>query len=175
MCSSDLLVAASQADYVSFIDDDDMVSDDFVSSIVRALQERPDMVGFEQSFTEDGVLQVPVHIDLRCGSWYEEPDAIWRDISHLAPIRRELARSARFLPNQVRRSQFVSGAEDWVEYGEDRAWVDQMRSVVKTQVYVPRVLYRYQHSMANFCLSERFRTPMTEHPPRPEYPFVTWL
>jgi hypothetical protein len=158
-------VASTDAEYVCFIDDDDMIAPNYVAKIVEALETRPDMVGFEERYTEDGVLQVPVYRDLRCGGWRNEADALYRDLSQGNPTRREHAARVRF------------GAVNGEEYGADQRWVNDLRDlgVVKTQVYIPEQLYYYQHSSAEGCLTETTRTPMTEHPPRPEYPFVTYI
>ena len=44
------LLMAAEGEYVSFIDDDDMVSGDYVSSIMAALESSPDVVGFTVAY-----------------------------------------------------------------------------------------------------------------------------
>jgi Glycosyl transferase family 2 len=41
------LLESSSADYVSFIDDDDMVEPDFIATVLTALTEVPDYVGYK--------------------------------------------------------------------------------------------------------------------------------
>jgi len=41
------LLDAADSDYVSFVDDDDTVSDDYVSSVLTALRQRRDYIGFK--------------------------------------------------------------------------------------------------------------------------------
>src|SRR5678815_4205507 len=48
------LLDAADADYVSYVDDDDTVSPDYVSSIVEAMQFRPHMVGLKMQVYKDG-------------------------------------------------------------------------------------------------------------------------
>jgi glycosyltransferase involved in cell wall biosynthesis len=159
------LVASAEAEYICFVDDDDMVSPNYVARIVEALESRPDMVGFEERYTVDGVLQMPVYRDLRAGEWRNEPNALYRDLSQGQPGRLELYRQVRF------------ATDNGTEFGADQRWVADLRAlgIVKTQVYIPEQLYYYQCSTSQGCLSETTRTPMTEHPPRPDFPFVTWI
>lgn len=153
------LVESSDADYVSFIDDDDMVAPDFVASIVAALEHEPDYVGFNVLYTEDCVPQVPVVHSLEREGWHNEHDCLYRDLVHFNPIRRELAL----------RSRWYGGN------GADRQWADGLRAqaCVREQVYIARELYQYRHSMADTFSAPR--TPLTVHPPRPEYQFVQYL
>ena len=41
------LLEKATGEYVVFIDDDDMISEDYVKSIIKALESEPDCVGFE--------------------------------------------------------------------------------------------------------------------------------
>ena len=153
------LLKSSTADYVSFVDDDDMLAPDFIPTVLRALEKRPDYVGFEVLYTEDGVPQVPVTHSLDCPGWINAPHALFRDIVHFNPIRRDLAL----------RSVWAGGN------GADRRWANELRrqGCVRTQVFIPRQMYLYQHRMQDtFCAP---RAPLPEEPPRPEYDFVVYL
>jgi hypothetical protein len=153
------LVEASTAEYVSFIDDDDMVDFEFVPWIVAALEREPDYVGFNVRFTEDGVLQMPVIHSLEYPGWHNTAERLYRDIVHFNPIRRELAL----------RSRWYGGN------GADRQWAEELRSqcCVHTQEYIPLDLLHYQHVMADTF--EAPRVPLAVEPPLPQYPFVTHL
>lgn len=153
------LLDSSEADYVSFLDDDDWIAEDFIASIMAALQERPDYVGFRVRYTSDGEPQVPVIHSLECDGWVNGPEALYRDIVHFNPIRRELAT----------RSYWEGGD------GADRRWADRLRALdcVKTQIFIDRELHHYRFRTAHTFTAPR--EPLTEHPPRPEADFVTWL
>jgi glycosyltransferase involved in cell wall biosynthesis len=152
------LLDASEADYVSFLDDDDWIEPDFIAAIRDALDERPDYVGFNVDYTEDGVKQMPVYHTLKYGGWVNNPEALYRDIVHFNPIRRDLAVQSRW----------AGGC------GADRHWADGLRhlGVVKTEVYIDRELHHYRHAGGGFTIPER----LAECPPHPEgFPWVTWL
>jgi glycosyltransferase involved in cell wall biosynthesis len=152
------LLDASTAEYVSFLDDDDWIEPDFVSVIVQALEQRPDYVGFNVDFTEDGVKQMPVYHTLQHSGWVNNPEALYRDIVHFNPIRRDLAVQSRW----------EGGC------GADRRWADKLRDLgcVKTEVYIDRELHHYRHVGGSFTVPQRLH----ECPPPPVAPsWVTWL
>jgi hypothetical protein len=131
----DMLLRSSQADYISFFDDDDVPAEDFVPEIISLLagqeQQFPvDYIGFNVQLYFDGVpdWRITKH-SLQFGGWGENPEFYWRDISHINPMRRELALL----------EPFEGG------HGEDHRWADRMRArgVLKTEHYIPRTMYHY--------------------------------
>lgn len=138
--------AAMGAEYVSFVDDDDRLMPEYVSSIIGALYQHlgvaddwPDHVGFRVEMTKDGEPYADVDHSLMYGSAWrslprdpERPDIrqFVRDFTHLDPIRTELAQ----------RGSFALAPAGQME---DRNWVRQVRPFVKTEAYIDRVLYHY--------------------------------
>lgn len=155
------LLDSSTADYVSFLDDDDWIADDFIEAIMTALQEQPDYVGFRVRYTQDGVPQVPVYHTLKYGGWVNNHEALYRDIVHFNPIRRDLATQSKW-----------AGGD-----GADRHWADGLRNLgcVKNEVYIDRELHHYRHRSFDTFTVAAAQAPMAEHPPRPDAEFVTWL
>ena len=155
-----MLLQAAGAEYVSFIDDDDSVAPDFVERIMGALAERPDYVGFRVHCTERGEPRVHAIHSLANSGWHNTAHTLYRDISHLNPMPRTLAI----------QSGFEGG------YGEDGRWVDGLRGLLHTEVYIDSDLYYYQHDDGN-TLFQHHRNPLIAEPPRPEQfnDFVTWL
>lgn len=156
-----LLLEASGADYVSFIDDDDTVASDFIPCVLSALASRPDYVGFLVSWLVDGVEQKPVQHSLRHRGWMELAEILLRDISHLNPVRRELALLGEF-----------DSADDKSRYGEDHAWADQLRStrLVRTEAWIGKPMYCYRYSNADSA--ETIRQPASRVRPPPRYPWL---
>lgn len=136
------LLDAARGWYVQFIDDDDQLAPDYVARIWAALHEYPDYVGFRVQVDEEGHLHKPTDHSLRYARWFEDAQGYYRHISHLNPIRTGLARLGRF-----------DGA-----LGEDRRWADQVAGsgLVRREVYLPHVLYRYCYSRARSA----FTTPV---------------
>jgi hypothetical protein len=154
------LLESSEAEYTSFLDDDDWIAGDFTRTIMEALEQRPDYVGFKVLYTEDGVPQMPVFHSLQYDGWVNNPEALYRDIAHFNPIRRELA---------------LEGVWEGGD-GADRRWAEQLRAkgCVKTEVFIDRELHHYRHRMSDTFTAAR--SPLESHrPPRPEFEFVTWV
>jgi glycosyltransferase involved in cell wall biosynthesis len=151
------LLEASEADYVSFFDDDDWPEPDFIAAISEALRERPDYVGFNVHHTEDGRDQAPVYHSLQHGGWSNSPGGLLRDIVHFNPIRREHALAGRW----------EGGC------GADARWAEQVRASggVQQEVYLDRILLHYRHAGGGYTVPQ----PMADPPPQPDIDWVTWL
>jgi hypothetical protein len=126
----DMLRRASEAHYIAFMDDDDLPSTDYISSVLPPLLDGVDYVGFNvQCYIDGEPLKKVTRHSLRYEGWYEDETGYYRDISHINPIRRDLALLEAF-----------EGG-----HGEDVRWADRMRArgVLKTERYIDRVLYHY--------------------------------
>lgn len=135
------IVDKAQGEYISFIDDDDMVPADFCATILPHLNGKNDYIGFNVAFFNNGVRRKPVKHSIGYKDWSEDDTGYYRDITHLNPIKTSLARQATF----------TGGA------GEDINWANQLRGKVKTQHYIDREMYEYRHST----------TDTLSHGPRP--------
>lgn len=124
----------SDAEYVCFVDDDDRVADDYVARILPLL-DGVDYIGFRVQAYEDGKpLPGPTYHSLLCGGWFDKTYGYgtksWhRDISHLNPIRRELALAVPMYGG----------------FAEDSRWAGDLRAlgIVKTEHYIEDVMYHY--------------------------------
>lgn len=126
------LVASAVTDYVSFVDDDDELPPYHVDKVMTALVNcQPDYVGWRMQCFVDGVALKPTFHSLEYHGWWDDTRGYYRDVSHLNPIRRELALRADF-----RRG----------DPPEDVAWVDQVRPHLAgaTQCYLDDVMYHYR-------------------------------
>lgn len=156
------LVEWSQGEYVSFVDDDDELPDYHVRRVVEALESRPDYVGWRiQAYVDDLKLKPTFH-SLRYSEWSEDLNGYYRDVSHLNPVRRELALLADF-----RRG----------DPPEDVSWASQLRPYLrgKREEYVDDVMYVYRARSADSAW--RFGDVGSDRearhvPPSQAYPFV---
>jgi hypothetical protein len=123
------LVEAATGEYVCFIDDDDLVKPDYVSSIVAAIKEHPDYVGFLVDVYRDGEFYGAGSHSLEWGGWFTRPDGLMcRDVTHRNPMLKRIALTADFEVTPRGGS-------------EDEPWANQLRGRLQSQVMVPRVLY----------------------------------
>lgn len=124
------LIEHADGEYVSFVDDDDVLPHYFVDEIVKRL-DGVDYVGWQMQTYIDGNPLKPTFHSLRYDHWWDDANGYYRDVSHLNPVRLQLARQADF-----RRTTPP----------EDVAWCDQMRGLVVTEHYIDRVMYEYYSS-----------------------------
>lgn len=158
-----VLLESSQADYVSHMDDDDHPAPDYVGTIMACLQRKPDYVGFPVVYTVNGEPQQKVFHSLRYSGWINGQHELYRDISHLNPIRRELALQARF--------------DDKPDHGADGLWAAELRNkgIVKTEEYIGRPMYHYDFRTGSSFLVRKAPWPFSWLPERPQYPWLTWV
>lgn len=124
------LVEATDTDYLSFVDDDDTVTDDYVSAILEALETWPDFVGLWMRVYKDGKEHRLAELSLKYDSWFDGPTHYCRDITHENPMRTDILREVDFRVKPANAP-------------EDTPWAAKLRGRVKTEVMVDRVLYEY--------------------------------
>jgi predicted O-methyltransferase YrrM len=161
------LVEATQTDYLSFIDDDDRVPEYFVQEVLGALDQRPDYVGWQTHYFANGRDHGLVDHSLRHGGWREEKKPVYRllrDISHINPMRSEVAKAADF--RVVGRGQL-----------EDRPWVDQIRQAgeLRTEVYLDKPMYRYMWDRQVSKWQRPNRIRQTAKRPAVSSSYLRWL
>jgi len=151
------LMETSHAEYISCVDDDDMVAPDYVRRVLAALGGKPDYVGFPVRWTRDGVPQIRVEHSLRHYGWGQNANLVWRDLSEKNPIRRDLALLGRF-----------SGG-----WEAERRWADLVRSSGRcvTEVWIGDPMYYYREVQDVSFRAKR--EPMPE--PLPKLPYYPWL
>ena len=124
------LIDLSSSEYMCFIDDDDLVSDNYLKLITNALEEKPDCVGIEGRIKWGGKYCLFCH-SLEYSGWYTGTDGIfYRTPNHLNPIKSRFVKRVRF-------------DETLVDGGEDRQFSMMISHMLKTEVYIQEPLYYY--------------------------------
>lgn len=127
-------MAESDAEYICFVDDDDWVAPDYFDRIMPLLDW--DYVGFRmlcyavhRNFEPLCEMFHSLDVGGIDDPWRHETTKYYRGLSHLNPIRRELAI----------QSTFDCGM------GEDYRWAYRLwnKHIVQTQHYIDAVMYHY--------------------------------
>lgn len=146
------LVIKARGRYVAFIDDDDMVSPDYVDSMLLAAIEEPDCITFNGEMTTDGqsprLFRFSLAFTDRNTSWGYD-----RRPNHICAIRTDIARQVRF-PE--------------INFGEDARWSTRLRPLLKTETRIEKILYYYRFSKKGSLTHNRIARPST--PPAPSSP-----
>ena len=92
------MIEKATADYIAFVDDDDMVSADYLDRIMPCLQSRPDCVGITMHVTMDGRDWDPSPIFRHSLQFKENHQWHGQDRTphHLCPLKRTIAIESRF-------------------------------------------------------------------------------
>jgi len=130
----DALLRAAKGEYIAFCDDDDSVSEDYVASLLAAIEspDKPDVITFLQRATVNG-LPGTVHFSLDNENEEFKPGGITRRKPyHVCCWRRSLAILSHFPA---------------INYGEDLAFCSLLWGLKGLKgAYIDRVLHFYQHS-----------------------------
>lgn len=124
------LLEKSQGEYICYIDDDDMVSQDYIRTIVDNLGHY-DVIGFQGDITTNGRNMKLFSISKE--HEYEEKKGIYyRFNNHLSPVRRSIA--------------IQIGFKD-MGHGEDYDYATRLKEsgLIKTEKYIYKPLYHYRY------------------------------
>lgn len=130
------LMSLAKGDYVCFIDDDDMVSKDYILKLLTAIEKNPDCCSLMGVMTWNGIYpQVFEHsIQYKEYKTIEDADIMYeRYPNHLNAIKSSIAK------------QFIFPS---VTHGEDTDWATQIHrsGLLKTEVEIPGIIYHYQYT-----------------------------
>ena len=150
------LVDESTAEYINHVDDDDLLADDYVSTLLP-LMDGVDTVTYDLLVDAEGLpdgFTVKTSIEFT-PYWYGTHKHC--DIGHLMPMRREIHSLG----------SWNGGWED------DLRWRDGVLGNVKTENRVEKALYTYR--VSNGSLWRGDRAPMPEPTPNPEFKYVRYI
>lgn len=128
------LLLASKGDYVCFIDDDDDVPDYYITELLKAIESKPDCVGFEIQCNMEGKIEMAassIKYD-----WKDNQDGFRyvRSIYHKTPVKREIALAAMF-PDK--------------SFSEDYEYSMRIKPMLKREIFINRIMYFYNFKYEN--------------------------
>lgn len=133
------LLNISRGKYIAFLDDDDAVSKDYMSKILKAIDENDvDCISFNQWCSLDGEpMDVEFGIGNPHGQMWRDEDGFLGDIKrppyHMCVWRREIAVTEMFKP--------VYGANG--QSSEDIDWLMRLYPKIQTEYHIPDALHGY--------------------------------
>jgi len=130
----DALLRAAHGKYVAFVDDDDLVSQNYVSEILEATKQEPSVVTFLQEVDWNGHKGM---VEFKLGNPNETFNfngITRRPPWHICAWRRSIAIQSSFPASN---------------YGEDLAFSKRLFGAPGlTEVHIPKILHTYVHSNA---------------------------
>lgn len=123
-----LLLEEAKGDYVAFVDDDDLVSTDYVIKILEATRNNPDCCSLNGIITFQGQCpRVFIH-SLKYTEWFERNQIYYRCPNHLNAIKRELCLQVKFPETN---------------HGEDRDFSTRILPLLKEETPIHGTIYHY--------------------------------
>lgn len=126
----DLMIRHASGKYISFVDDDDDVSDDYVKDIVEAIAKHDvDCITFDTAVYIDGEFSkiCKYSIDYNHEDLHNE---YRRKPNHICCIKTDIARSVRHKD---------------MTWGEDNIWSFDLCEKIKSEHRIGKTLYRYNY------------------------------
>lgn len=120
------LIAIANGEYISFIDDDDIVAEDYVQEILNGIKLKPDVFCFGAYRHQDGKKDRAVEYSLKFLKDRNTPSLYERLPNHLMVWKKSIVCEFEHL-----------------NYGEDGLWAKKMKEIAKTQQRTKRILYQY--------------------------------
>lgn len=139
-----LLIKESKGKFVCFVDDDDLVSEDYISTLVEVIESNPDVeyIGWKQQFVENGIFdkRITLH-SLKYHDWFEDDVAYYRNVTHLNPILREKAVIVLYEPINV---------------DEDNQWSQKVYKILHSEYFIDKIMYYYYFNSETSLSWDRF-------------------
>lgn len=124
------LLQLAKGDYVTFIDDDDHISENYILLILAAICYKPDCIGMTGTITTNGANERQWFISNKYNKWFEINGCYYRTPNHISPVRREHALAAGF-PE--------------IAFGEDAEYSRRLLPMMKKEFFIDMPLYHYDY------------------------------
>ena len=118
--------------YVAFVDDDDLVSDDYVELILKAAKNGTDSIGIEGTMTTNGKNPRTFKHSIRYNKWETVNSVFLRHPNHINPILRSIAMMTMFNAK--------------LSFGEDKDFSDRVKPLLRAEAYIHKPIYEYLYT-----------------------------
>lgn len=123
-----MMVRLASGSYIAFVDDDDRLEDDYLSTLLAAAASGADVLTFDVSVSLNGAEPKPCHYSIRYPRDHDTAASYRRLPNHLMAVKRKHALRAPF-PAKTR--------------GEDSDYARALRPFLETEHRIGKVLYHY--------------------------------
>ncbi len=127
-----ILLQEAQGLYITFIDDDDRIAENYVACVAKGILTQPDCCSLNGIITTNGQDPKPFKHSIEYASMYEQDGVYYRPPNHLNAVRASIAKQMVF--------------PDW-QRSEDSNYCFQLRDsgLLKAEYKIEPILYYYDY------------------------------
>jgi len=125
------LLDICNGEYIVYFDDDDKPSPYYIDEILKAIESKPDCVGFKILMTTNGSNPETCIHSLQNKVWEKKNGVYLRNVTHFNPVKRELALQVGFKD---------------LRFGEDFDYANRLTPLCKNEVFIDKYLFDYRYS-----------------------------
>lgn len=125
------LLDTCNGEYIVYFDDDDKPSPYYIDEILKAIESKPDCVGFKILMTTNGSNPETCIHSLKNKVWEKKNGVYLRNVTHFNPVKRELALQVGFKD---------------LRFGEDFDYANRLTPLCKNEVFIDKYLFDYRYS-----------------------------
>ena len=118
----------AQGEYVAFADDDDVLANDYLISLLKATESDADVITFKVSVSLNGEPAKICTYSKDYEADYNTETSYHRLPNHIMCVKKDLAMAVKYLP---------------IVYGEDSDYSRRLKAHLKTEHAIDKVLYNY--------------------------------
>jgi glycosyltransferase involved in cell wall biosynthesis len=124
------LLRQARGEYIAYIDDDDIVSIDYIKKILLASENDSDCIGMVGILRRLGRVDWTFRHSITVDRWCKDKEKkiYFRTPNHLNPVKRRIADIVGFKS---------------ITIGEDRDYSDRLRPMLKTETFIEGPIYFY--------------------------------
>lgn len=122
------IIRKSSGEYFCFIDDDDLISDNYFELIFNAFKENPDGVGFKGMLYKKEFSEMVFEHNFDNKTHFKKHKIQKRPLNHLNPIKTELVRKVPYKE---------------INHREDLDFGDRVKNLLKSGKFINYILYHY--------------------------------
>lgn len=141
-----ILLEQASGKFSAFIDDDDLVSDDYIEKIVSCIEANPeiDCIGIKGQITFNGLKTKDWEISIDFGRWYEDNKKYCRTPNHISPIKTTIAKKVNFID---------------VTVGEDIDFSQRILPLLKKEHKLDGNIYWYRYMAKDYIPTIEYNFP----------------
>lgn len=126
------MMQGAKGKYLASIDDDDRISDDYISLVLAGIKTKPDCCSLNGIYSEKGHIPQTFKHSIEYNGWYEKDKILYRFPNHLNCVKSSIAKKMKY-PD--------------ITFAEDKSYSEQLQEsgLLKVEYKIEPILYYYDY------------------------------